>query len=72
MLDIDVAIISKIERGERIAPKEQLLKISKILEIEPDILLGYQIIDNIISELENSDNSKKIIKIVQQELNHIL
>ena len=72
MLDIDVAIISKIERGERTASKEHLMKISKVLEIEPDLLLGYQIVENIILELENSNNSEEILKIVKKELKHIL
>ncbi len=71
-LDIDVAVISKIERGERTASKEQLIKISKVLEIEANLLLGYQIVENIILELENSNNSQEIRKIVKKELKQIL
>ncbi|MFN3784128.1 MAG: helix-turn-helix domain-containing protein [Spirosomataceae bacterium] len=39
LLDIDTAIISKIERGERKANKEQIVKLAEILDLNKDELL---------------------------------
>ena len=38
-LEVDTALVSKIERGERKASKEQIMKIAELLEINPDELL---------------------------------
>jgi transcriptional regulator with XRE-family HTH domain len=72
ILDIDVAILSKIERGERTASKELLIKISRALEIDTDLLLQKQIVENILSQLEESDDPIGILKIVQEEIKEIL
>lgn len=41
-LDIDTAILSKIERSERKATKEQIIKLAGILDLnEEDLLVHY-------------------------------
>lgn len=43
ILDIDVAILSKIERGERTPTKDQLIKIASALQIDVNILIQNQL-----------------------------
>ena len=39
ILEIDTALISKIERGERKANREQVAKLAEVLDVEVDELL---------------------------------
>ena len=68
ILDIDVAILSKIERGERIPKKDQLTKIASALEIDVKILIQNQLAEKILIELSDNINPIEVIKIVQKEL----
>ena len=68
ILDIDVAILSKIERGERIPTKEQLTKIASVLEIDVKVLIQNQLAEKILIELSDNINPNEVMKIVQKEL----
>jgi len=68
ILDIDVAILSKIERGERTPTKDQLIKIAIALEIDVNILLKNQLAEKILIELSENINPIEVMKIVQKEL----
>ena len=68
ILDIDIAILSKIERGERMPTKEQLIKIADALEIDVNILVQNQLAEKILVELSDNINPIEVIKIVQKEL----
>ncbi len=47
-LDIDTAILSKIERSERKATKEQILKLAEILDLDKDNLLVHYLSERIL------------------------
>lgn len=69
ILDMDVAILSKIERGERTPTKQQLQKIANALTINETELANTLLAEIIISELSSNENPIEILKIVQKELN---
>lgn len=50
-LEVDTALVSKIERGERKASKEQVYKLAELLKIEVDELMVLWLSDKIVDML---------------------
>lgn len=67
-LDIDVAMLSRFERGERLPSKEQLKKIATILNLDEKELLKELAVAKIINDIKNEDNPSAILKAVQKEI----
>ena len=61
-LEVDTALVSKIERGERKASKEQIMKIAELLEINPDDLLVIWLSDKIVDMLQEEPLAYKVLK----------
>ena len=71
MLDIDTAILSKLERNERKINIELLLKISEFLQFDSqEMLVQYQS-DRIAYEIANDVNASRILKIAEKKINYI-
>ena len=51
LLDVDTAILSKIERGERKAKKEQIVQLAKILELNQEDLIIQFLSERILYEI---------------------
>lgn len=67
-LDIDVAMLSRFERGERLPSKEQLKKIAAILSLDEKELLKELAVAKIINDIKNEDNPSAILRAVQKEI----
>ncbi|APU97164.1 transcriptional regulator [Sphingobacterium sp. B29] len=67
-LEIDTALVSKIERGERKASKEQVMKLAGLLEINPDELLVIWLSDKIVDMLEEEPLAYKALKNSEKRL----
>lgn len=67
-LEIDTALVSKIERGERKASKEQVMKLAGLLEINPDELLVIWLSDKIMDMLEEEPLAYKALKNSEKRL----
>ncbi|WP_407503205.1 helix-turn-helix domain-containing protein [Elizabethkingia miricola] len=67
-LEIDTALVSKIERGERKASKEQVVKLAGLLEINPDELLVIWLSDKIVDMLEEEPLAYKALKNSEKRL----
>ena len=71
-LSIDQAILSKIERGERIPTKAQILAISNYFEIKNEELKILWLSDKVICELKDEEQlAKKVFKISEERINTI-
>ena len=71
MIDVDTAIISKIERGERKARREQIIKISKVLGLnEKEILIEY-LSENIAYEFLQEDSVNDVLKVVEKKVKYL-
>ncbi|NCT13699.1 MAG: helix-turn-helix transcriptional regulator, partial [Flavobacteriales bacterium] len=55
LLDIDTAILSKIERSERKASKEQIIKLAKILELDEEDLIVQFLSEKILYEIKDEE-----------------
>ncbi|PST83188.1 transcriptional regulator [Pedobacter yulinensis] len=71
LLDIDTAILSKIERGERKATKEQILKLADILDLKKDELLIQYLSEKIAYDLVNEDVAGKTLKVAEQKVAYL-
>lgn len=67
-LDIDLAILSKIERGNRLATKEQILKISAYYNINKEDLLTTWLSDKLIYVVEDKELALKAIQMAEEKL----
>lgn len=69
-LDIDQAIISKFERGERKPTKEQVQKFADFYNLEIDKLLIAWLSDKVIYDLENETLAEEAIKVAEQRIKY--
>ena len=70
-LDIDPAILSKIERSDRRATREQIIKLAEILELDKDELLIQYLSERIAYDLADEDNFKQALKVAEKRVNYI-
>lgn len=71
MLDIDVAILSKMERGERKLSKEVVLKLADIYNYNTDELLVLFLSDKIIYEIQDEDLGEKALKVAEERVKYL-
>jgi len=71
MLDIDTAILSKIERGERKASKEQIVKLAEILELDEEALVVQYLSEKILYEIKDEEFGGKALKAAEQKMKYI-
>lgn len=71
MLDIDTAILSKVERGERKATKEQLLKLANILALDEKELLVNYLSEKIAYELIDEDGATEILRVAEEKVKYL-
>jgi transcriptional regulator with XRE-family HTH domain len=69
-LDIDTAILSKIERGERKATREQITKLAKILELDKESLLIQYLSEKILYEIQDEDLGIKALKVAEKTIKY--
>lgn len=67
-LDIDTAILSKIERGERKATREQILKLADILELDKESLLIQYLSEKILYEIQDEDLGIQALKVAEETI----
>ena len=68
-IDVDTALISKIENNDRRPTKEQLKKLSEVLEIKFDDLLTIWYTEKIYEEIKDESVAMAIMKLVIQKIN---
>ena len=69
-LDIDTAILSKIERSARKATKEQIVKLAEILDLNKEDLLIQYLSEKILYEIKDEELGEKALKVAQQRLKY--
>ncbi|MBL7703642.1 MAG: helix-turn-helix transcriptional regulator [Ferruginibacter sp.] len=67
-LEIDTPMLSKIERGERKAKKEQVLHFAKILNTGKDELLTLWLADQVVEVVQDEDLALRAMQVAQDEV----
>lgn len=70
MLEIDPAILSKIERGERNAKKKHIKKISEILGIDEQGLLIQFLSEKILYNIEGEEFGLEALKVAEERMKY--
>ena len=71
MVDVDTAILSKIERGERKARREQIENIANALELDKEKLLVEYLSENIAYEILDEDKAQDVLKIAESKIEYL-
>jgi transcriptional regulator with XRE-family HTH domain len=67
-LEIDTPMLSKIERGERKAKKEQVLQFAKLYKADNDELLTLWLADQLYDVIEGEALALKAIHMTEEEI----
>jgi len=70
-LDIDTAILSKIERSERKASKLQIIKLAEILDLKEEDLIVQYLSEKILYEIQDEKLGQKALKVAEQRMKYI-
>jgi|SRR3989304_7126433 len=68
--DIDVAILSKMERGERKLTKELILKLAALYKINSDSLIVDFLSEKVIYTLEDEEFGLEALKVAEKQLKY--
>jgi transcriptional regulator with XRE-family HTH domain len=71
LLDIDVAILSKMERGERRIKKEVVLKLADIYNYNANELLVSFLSDKIFYEIQDEDLGIEALKVAEERVKYL-
>lgn len=63
-LDMDNALYCKIERGDRIAKREHVIKLAELLDGNQEELLKYWLADKVYEIIGEEDNANDVLNIV--------
>ena len=69
-LDIDQAILSKYERGQRKPTREQVVKLAKYFKLKEDDLIVAWLSDKIAYELEDEDQALKALEVAEEKIKY--
>lgn len=70
-LEMDTPMFSKIERGERRAKREQVVKLAELLQADPNELLTLWLTDQITDLVKDESNAEKALNLVIKNVRKI-
>lgn len=70
-LNIDQAILSKIERGQRKPTREQIVRLGGYFEVNENDLLVAWLSDKLVYELENEKMALHALQLAEKKVNYI-
>lgn len=69
-LDIDQAILSKIERGQRKPTREQVVKLAEYFKVNENDLLVAWLSDKLAYEVEDEDMALKALQVAEEKVKY--
>ena len=69
-LDIDQAILSKIERGQRNANREQVVKLAEFFKVKENELLVSWLSDKLVYEVADEDVALKALHVAEEKVRY--
>jgi predicted nucleotidyltransferase/plasmid maintenance system antidote protein VapI len=70
-LDIDQAILSKIERGQRKATREQVVKLAGYFKVDKEHLLVSWLSDKLLNELKDEEVALQALQVAEEKVEYI-
>ena len=69
-LDIDQAILSKMERGQRKPTREQVVKLAEYFKVKENDLLVAWLSDKLAYEVEDEDMALKALQVAEEKVKY--
>ena len=69
-LDIDQAILSKVERGQRIASREQIIKLAEYFKVKESDLLVSWLSDKLVYEVADEQVALKALQVAEEKVKY--
>lgn len=69
-LDIDQAILSKIERGQRKATREQVVKLAEYFKVEENDLMVAWLSDKLVYEVQGEDLALFAMQVAEEKIKY--
>lgn len=69
-LDIDQAILSKIERGQRNANREQVVKLAEFFKVKENELLVSWLSDKLVYEVADEEMALKALQVAEEKVKY--
>lgn len=69
-LDIDQAILSRIERGQRRASREQVVKLAEYFDVSETEMLIAWLSDKVVYEIANEDTAMEALKVAEEKIKY--
>lgn len=69
-LDIDQAILSKIERGQRKATREQVVKLAEYFKVKENDLLVAWLSDKLVNEVQDEDLALQAMQVAEEKVKY--
>ena len=69
-IDIDVAILSKMERGERKFSKELVLKLAELYKTDSDKLVIDYLSEKVLYEVKDEEFGLEALKVAENQLKY--
>lgn len=70
LIDIDVAILSKMERGERRLTKEIVQKLAKVYKHDTEELLVLYLSERVVYEIGDEDLALKALYVAEEQIKY--
>lgn len=71
-LAIDLAILSKIERGKRNITRDQVIKLAGYFKVKEEVLLVAWLSDKIIYEIADEEIAPKALQAAEEKINYMV
>lgn len=71
VLEIDQALISKFERGDRKPSKEQVEKFADFYGLDRDELIIVWLSDKIVYTIQGEKNAEKVLKVAEEKIEYL-
>lgn len=70
-LDIDQAVLSKMEHNKRIATKEQVKKLAQYFNIDEKELLVIWLSDRVVYEIKDEEYANDALKVAEKQIKYL-
>lgn len=70
-LDVDQAILSKVERGQRRASREQVIKLAHYFNVSESELVISWLSDKLVAELESEEDALKVLQVAEERISYL-
>lgn len=70
-IEIDQALLSKIERGERLPTKDQVIRLAKFYRVDLNEILITFFSDKLVYEVQDEEVALKAMQVAEKKINYL-